>query len=83
MAGSKRKARPALAVHQAPAAAEEMGPDTEHPGRVGKVMLGIYIPRVAHKQFKRLCCDLDRTQQEVITEALNEIFRRHGLPPIA
>jgi hypothetical protein len=83
MAGSKRKARPALAVHQTPVAEDTGRPDTEHPGRIGRSMIGVYVPRLAHVQFKRLCLDLDTTQQQLVTDMLNELFKKHGLPPIA
>ncbi len=53
------------------------------PGRLGKrVIAGHFDPAVS-KQLKRLALDRDSTVQELLGEAINDLFRKHGQPPIA
>jgi hypothetical protein len=54
----------------------------DHPGRSGSVMIGFYIPKPAHRQLKQLCLNQDSTQQEILSAALNEVFKKNGMPPI-
>jgi hypothetical protein len=51
--------------------------------REGKVLVGAWIPKDAHKQLKRLAVDLDTNIQDMLTEAINEVFRKNGLREIA
>jgi len=37
----------------------------------------------AKKQLAMLAIEEDTTQQELLTEALNDLFRKRGKPPIA
>ena len=51
--------------------------------RAGKRMIGFYIPDAAHRQLRQLALDEDTTNQELLIEALNMMFRNRGKPPIA
>ncbi len=64
---------------------EEPTPATTKPspGRQGKrVIAGHFDPAVS-KQLKRLALDRDSTVQELLGEAINDLFRKHSQPPIA
>jgi hypothetical protein len=53
------------------------------PSRVGKKpVTGFFDPAVS-RQIKKLGLDRDRTMQEILQEALNDLFRKYDLPPIA
>lgn len=51
--------------------------------REGRVSLPLYVPVSARVQLKKLAAELQTTNQDLLTEGLNEVFRKHGLPPIA
>ncbi len=53
------------------------------PSRAGKKPItGFFDPEVS-KQIKKVALDKDRTMQELLQEALNDLFRKYDLPPIA
>jgi hypothetical protein len=53
------------------------------PSRAGKKPItGFFDPEVS-KQIKKAALDKDRTMQELLQEALNDLFRKYDLPPIA
>ena len=63
------------------------GPDfprsTTAPSRIGKKPItGFFDPAVS-RQLKKLGADRDHTIQDLLQEALNDIFRKYDLPPIA
>jgi antitoxin-like ribbon-helix-helix protein len=42
-----------------------------------------WVPVAARKQLRLLAAEMDTTQQELLTIALNDFFIKHGKPPIA
>jgi hypothetical protein len=53
------------------------------PSRVGKKpVTGFFDPEVS-RQIKKVALDQDKTMQELLQEALNDLFRKYDLPPIA
>jgi hypothetical protein len=53
------------------------------PSRVGKKPItGFFDPEVS-RQIKKVALDQDKTMQELLQEALNDLFRKYDLPPIA
>jgi hypothetical protein len=78
--------------HQpAPAASDLVPPQRETPrartpvppSREGKKpVTGFFEPAVS-RQLKRLGLDRDCTLQELLQEAINDLFQKHELPPIA
>jgi Antitoxin-like ribbon-helix-helix len=56
---------------------------TAQPGRAGKKpLIGYYSPECM-KQFKQITLDNDTTQQDLLAEALNDLFQKYGKAPIA
>src|SRR6516162_10200459 len=53
------------------------------PGRAGKKpLIGYYSPECV-KQFKQITLDRDTTQQDLLAEALNDLFQKYSKAPIA
>ena len=53
------------------------------PSREGKKpVTGFFVPEVS-RQLKKMALDQDKTVQELVREALNDLFHKHDLPPIA
>ncbi len=53
------------------------------PSRAGKKPItGFFDPEVS-RQIKKVALDKDKTMQELLKEALNDLFRKYDLPPIA
>ena len=53
------------------------------PSRSGKKPVTAYVEKTAHKQLRSLGLDLDKSNQDMIVEALNDYFSRHGLDRLA
>jgi len=53
------------------------------PGRVGKKPLIAYFSPECIKQFKQITLDQDTTQQDLLAEALNDLFQKYGKPTLA
>ena len=69
----KAQAEPAM-VHRLRAVA---------PSREGKKpVTGFFAPETS-RQLKKLGLDQDKTVQELVREALNDLFHKYDLPPIA
>ena len=47
-----------------------------------KQIMGYFVPEV-RKQFKVLSAEEEKTQQELLEEALNDLFVKYGKNPIA
>jgi mRNA-degrading endonuclease RelE of RelBE toxin-antitoxin system len=43
---------------------------------------GFFSPEVS-RQIKKFALDQDKTMQDLLQEALNDLFRKYDLPPIA
>ena len=55
----------------------------QSPSRVGKKPVTVYYDKKAHLQLKILAAEQDTTIQELHENALNDLFVKHGKPPIA
>lgn len=53
------------------------------PDREGRTAMPFWVPVAARKQLRMLAAELDTTQQELMTQALNMLFQRYDKPPIA
>lgn len=51
--------------------------------RVGKKKVTAALDPAAHKQLKNLGTDLELTTEALLTEAINDLFKKHGKPTIA
>ena len=57
-------------------------PTAPEPGD-GTRLVGAHLPAAVHRQLRMLAAKEDRTMQSLLTEVLNELFVKRGLPPIA
>lgn len=55
----------------------------KRPDRVGKRQTIFHIPDAAKKQLAILAIETETTQQALLSEALNDLFKKHGKQPIA
>jgi hypothetical protein len=53
------------------------------PSRIGKRMVSAYFAPEAIKQLHLLSVERDATIQDLVAEALNDLFRKHGKSAIA
>ena len=53
------------------------------PSRVGKSNVTGYFHKAVKRQIRTLAADRDTTIQDLLEEALNDLFIKHGLPDIA
>lgn len=51
--------------------------------RDGRQFIAAHVPPAAAKQFKLLAVQADRTTQDLLSEAINDLFAKHGLSRIA
>ena len=51
--------------------------------RRGKVAITQWVDPVVRKQLAQLALDQDRSQGELVTEAINLLFEKYGKSPIA
>ncbi len=53
------------------------------PGRDGRQFIAAHVMPEAAKQFKLLVVQQDKTTQDVLIEAINDLFAKYGLSRIA
>ena len=53
------------------------------PDREGRKPMPFWTTEAAKKQLRMMAAEMDTSQQNLMTEALNMLFQRHGKPPIA
>lgn len=63
-------------------------PEKSSPGRlprsrVGKKIISGHFDPAVSKQFRAIGLEADRTGQDLLAEALNDLFVKHGKSPIA
>ena len=68
-----------------PARADEPEPtrSSTRPDRRGRVAMPFWATGAARKQLRLLAAERDTTQQDLMTEGLNLVFKQYGKPPIA
>jgi hypothetical protein len=52
-------------------------------GRAGRQFIAAHVLPEAAKQLKLLAVQEDKTTQEILVEAINDLFAKHGLSRIA
>ncbi len=67
---------------------ESVSNDTKHkenvaPSRRGKKNISGYFSPEVHRQLRVIAAEEDKNLQEILGDALNELFERRGKPPIA
>lgn len=53
------------------------------PDREGRKPLPFWTTEAAKKQLRIMAAEMDTTQQELMTDALNMLFQKYDKPPIA
>ena len=53
------------------------------PSRRGRKAVTIYLDAAAHRQLRLLAAEQDRSGQELVVEAINDLFGKHGKARIA
>jgi hypothetical protein len=74
--GSLFKPKPEEQIAAAPAA------DSKKPKRGKHLISGLFL-EPTYRQFTTLAAELGLQRQDLLREALNDIFVKHGKPPIA
>ena len=67
----------------APTAAEPEPHAQRAPSRRGRKAVTIYLDTAAHRQLRMLGLETDRSGQDLLVEALNDLFQKHGKARIA
>jgi hypothetical protein len=79
----KRAAIGAHSVFDQPRVVETPAEPKRGTVKDGRVMLPFYVPKAARYQLRLMALEADSTQQDMMTEALNDFFVKHGKSPIA
>jgi hypothetical protein len=69
-----------IATDEAPSAPRPFKPART---REGKKMIAAPVDPAARQQLKMLSAELDRKAEDLIREALRDLFTKYGKPPIA
>jgi hypothetical protein len=72
-----------LVTVAAAAARRPTQPSAIPPSRVGKKPVTAFFDPEVSRQIKKIGLDQDKTMQDLLQEALNDLFRKYDLPPIA
>ena len=66
-----------------PPAVQPEAPKTPYraPSRIGLVPVSGHFPKEVRRQMKQLGATYDRTIQDLLAEAINDLFAKHGKPP--
>ena len=65
------------------AAPANVTPIGRAPSRVGKKTVAAHFDPAVSKQLKHLALERDTSTQGLLREAINDLFTKHGRPPIA
>jgi len=74
------------ARHRKPAAERPAAPKTKTPvskGRGGTSPITVHFPKQVRDQLKILAVQSDTTLHNLVAEAFNDLFAKHGKPEIA
>jgi len=53
------------------------------PGRIGKKTVAAHFDPAVSKQLKQIGLEHDRSTQDLLREAINDLFQKYGKGPIA
>ena len=62
---------------------EKGSPTPQQKSRAHKVQIPVYVTSEVRKQLKMLCAETGRTQENLLKEAINDLFKKHDKPAIA
>ena len=85
LADSMRKLEPVPVAPAPPAAEREAAPPKGYYAatRAGRKKVTAALEPEAHKQLKLLAVDRSQTVEDLLREAVSDLFRKYGKPPIA
>ena len=79
----------ALGAKEAPATKTEQperrggGVKPIQSNRIGKYQISAFFEKNVKKQFDMLSVEVDKNKTELLTEAINDLFKKHNKPPVA
>ena len=80
----QRSLADALKAPRSETAAGDEGADAgRSPSRRGRKAVTIYLDAAAHRQLRLLAVEQDRSGQDLVVEAINDLFGKHGKARIA
>ena len=79
----ERKVKVETDAETGTSAVEKMTQSGLPPSRRGKRRVELWVSPDAKKQVKRIAVDEEKSQERVMAEALNMLFKSRGVPPIA
>lgn len=82
-AGAKPAQMPPPAVVVPETSAAGQGASMRPPSRTGQRAVTVYVKPEAHKQLRLLAVEQGGSIQDLMTEALNDLFRKHQRSQIA
>jgi len=84
---ARRPALPQIETGGAFETAEAPGPVINRPKstgpRAGKKAVPLWLPAAAKRQLDMLVIEQDTTKQALLSEAVNDLFKKYRKPPIA
>jgi hypothetical protein len=78
-----KRTRPSLTGVFKPVEVAAKAESAARPDRIGRVAMPFWTTGTAKKQLRLLAAEEETTQQALLTEALNALFRNRGKPPVA
>ena len=83
--GSRTQAPGSSAIVTAESPLQSSIPRNRHyrPGRESKTNVTAYFPSIVKKQLRMLAAEEETTIQNLLAEALNDLFAKRGKPEIA
>jgi len=80
---NQRKLKVETEAETRTAAVEKMTQSALPPSRRGKRRVELWLSPDAKKQVKLIAVNEEKSQEQVMAEALNMLFKSRGVPPIA
>ena len=62
---------------------QDEGRAYRQPGRAGTKPITVHFPKIVRDQLKILAVKEDASMQDLVAEAFNDFFAKHGMPEIA
>lgn len=69
-------------VEEMPAAASKIGNSAGQPSRAGQVNVSAWLHRDYQTSLRMIHATTGRKKQELIAEALNDLFAKHDVPQV-
>ena len=80
---NERKEKVETVAASGTSAVEKITQSSLPPSRQGKSRLETWVGKEAKKQLRLLAVEEEKSQDQLLRDGLNMLFRHHGRPPIA